>query len=123
MEQLEDMERLREEKEVVDRELTRLKEETGGGGGGEGGRVEDLLQVERELQQAARQLQQQVGEVERELQQATRQLQQQVEEVERELQQATRQLQLQVGLWYMELKQNDSLLSSSETTAGGVKWM
>ena len=65
---------------------------------------EELLQVERELQQAARQLQQQVG------------------EVERELQQATRQLQLQVGQRYMELKQNDSLLSSSETTAGGVKW-
>ena len=45
MEQLEDMERLREEKEVVDRELTRLQEETGGGGWGEGGRVEDSFEV------------------------------------------------------------------------------
>jgi hypothetical protein len=56
MEQLEDVERLKEEKEVMEREMARLREV-----GGEGGsRVEELLQVERELQQASRQLQQQV---------------------------------------------------------------
>jgi sirohydrochlorin ferrochelatase len=62
MEQLEDMERLREDKEAVDRELARLKDGGGGvgGGGAEVERVEELLQVERELEQATRQLQLQV---------------------------------------------------------------
>jgi hypothetical protein len=58
VEQLEDVERLREEKEALEREMARLKEM--GGAGEEATRVEELLQVERELQQASRQLQQQV---------------------------------------------------------------
>lgn len=56
VEQLEDMERMREEKEELEREVGRMRE-----GKGEAGRLEELLEVERELNQANKTIQQQVS--------------------------------------------------------------